>query len=74
MFPSESLDGSPLREVPYPDSLVLATGYNQFVLWMEYRIGHVIKMSSTRIDFPRLCLAHPPNFDGPIVCSGYNQW
>jgi len=57
MFPPESLYGSPLRQIPYPNSLVLTAGHNEFVLWMEHRIVHIIEMPSTRIDLitPRIC-------------------
>ena len=40
---------------------------------VEDRIRHIIEMSSARIDFPRFRLAHPPDLDRPIICSGYDQ-
>jgi hypothetical protein len=71
MFPPEGLYGSPLRQIPYPNSLVLTAGHDEFVLRMEHRVRHIIEMPS-RIDLLRLRLAHPPNFDRPIVRSGYD--
>ena len=40
---------------------------------MEYRTGDIIEMSPTRIDLPSLGLAHPPDFDCPIVSGGDDQ-
>jgi hypothetical protein len=69
MFPPEGLYGSPLHQIPYPNSLVLTAGHDEFVLQMEHRVRHIIEMPLTRIDLPRLRLAHPPNFDRLIVRS-----
>jgi hypothetical protein len=46
MFPPKCLYRGPLRKIPNPNSLILSTAHNQFMFWVEDRIGHVIEMSS----------------------------
>lgn len=36
---------------------------------MEHCTGHVVEMTSTRINFPCLRFAHPPYFDDAIICG-----
>ena len=74
MFSPESLDSGMLGQVPHMHSFVFSARYNQFMLGMEQSIGHVIEVSSTRIDFPGLCFAHSPYFNRPIIGSRDDQW
>src|SRR6266436_5898352 len=73
MFPPKCLYRGPLRKIPNPHSLILSTTHDQLMFRMKHCIRHIIEMSSARIDFPRFRLAHPPDLDRPIICSGYDQ-
>ena len=44
IFPPESLDSSPLRQVTHSNSLVHAAGNNEFMIRMENCIVYVIEM------------------------------
>ena len=69
MLSPESLNGRPLGKIPDSNSLVLTAGNDEFVFGVEQCSGNVVEVSSARVNFPSLGLAHSPDFDLPVVCS-----
>ena len=69
MFSPEGLDGRALGKIPDPDSFIFAARDDKLVFWVEQGGRNVVEVASTRINFPSLGLAHPPDFDLPVVSS-----
>ena len=66
---SESLNGGTLGHVPNPDGLVFTVRKNELVSRVEERHRYVVEMTSTGVDFPRLCVTHPPQLDLSVVST-----
>lgn len=73
LFSPERLHGGALGEVPDANGLVFTAGHNELVLGVEERGGDVVEVTSARIYLPRLRLAHAPDLDLPVVCSGDDE-
>lgn len=74
VLPPERLYRRALRHIPHADRLVLSTRDDQLVPRMEKRRRNVVKVSATGVDLPRLRVAHPPEFDLPVIRRRHNQW
>ena len=56
MITPEGLHSGPLGHVPHPDALVLRVGKDELLTWMEDGTGHVVVVTATCIELPRLGL------------------
>ena len=69
MLSPEGLNSRALGKIPDPDSFIFTAGDDKLMFGVEQSGRNVVEVSSARIDFPSLGLAHPPDFDLPVVGS-----
>lgn len=63
----EGLHRGALCEVPDTHCLILTARNDELMLGVEECSGHVVEVTSARVDLPCLRLTHAPNLDLPVV-------
>lgn len=70
---TESLDSCALAHIPYSDGFILGIANDELVSGVEEGTRDIVEMTPACIHFPRLGVAHSPEFDLTIVASRHDQ-
>lgn len=54
VVPAEGLHPSSFGHIPHPDALVLRIGQDELLAWVENGTGHIVVVTTARIQLPRL--------------------
>lgn len=73
VFATEGLNSRAFAHVPNTNRFVLRVRNDEFVLGVEKCDRHVVEVTSAGVNFPRLGLAHTPQFDLTIITTRDNQ-
>lgn len=52
VVPTEGLDSGPLGHIPHPNALILRVGQDELLAWVEDGTGHVVVVTTARIQLP----------------------